>query len=240
MAPLLAAHADEPESETAAGLVNEARRLYADGNFPRAAGRLERALELDPAHLPARQWLGLALHAAGEREAALEHYEAVQAASLRAPADGATDEQRAERGLLIRCEALLVALLNDERRENGLPLLLPDLRLSGLARGHSGEMRDLNYFAHESPTPHRRTIKDRFLAVVTGVRSYSIGENIARRYATGAYSLSPDAVTHTHDEWMKSRGHRANILGERFERIGIGIAVNANGDYWATQFFARY
>lgn len=240
MAPFVIAQADEATGETAAGLVNEARRLYADADFSGAAGKLERALELDAAHLPARQWLAVALHAAGDREAAREHYEAVQGASFRPPVGGATDAQRAARALVIRCEALLVALLNDERRDEGLPLLLPDLRLSVIARAHSEEMRDLSYFSHQSPTPGRRTIKDRFLGVVRGARSYSIGENIARRYATGAYSLSPEAVTNTHREWMESKGHRANILGEGFERIGIGIAVNDNGDYWATQFFARY
>lgn len=240
MASCVAVRADEATGDTAAGLVNEARRLYAEGDFPHAVARLERALELDAAHLPARQWLSVALHAEGEREAALEHYEAVQDASLRPAAADAPDEQRAERALLVRCEALLIALLNDERRENGLPLLLPDLRLINIARAHSEEMRDLNYFSHESPTLRRRTIKERFRAVIGGVRSYSIGENIARRYATAAYSLSPEAVTNTHHEWMNSRGHRANILGTGFERIGIGIAVRQNGDYWATQFFGRY
>ena len=39
------------------------------------------------------------------------------------------------------------------------------------------------------------------------------------------------------DGWMDSSGHRANILNQGYENIGIGVVYNGDGVYYATQDF---
>ncbi|MDT3331811.1 CAP domain-containing protein [Microbacterium sp. KSW-18] len=55
------------------------------------------------------------------------------------------------------------------------------------------------------------------------------GENVAFGYA-------PSKVT---PAWMKSAGHRANILGS-YNRIGIGVACSSKGLPFYTQVFGYY
>ncbi|MBK5117578.1 MAG: hypothetical protein JJE23_11745, partial [Thermoleophilia bacterium] len=60
--------------------------------------------------------------------------------------------------------------------------------------------------------------------------SWGLGENIA--YGFGSQS-SPKLIVKA---WMKSSGHRANILNRSFEHIGIGIkpGVPTSGSHGAT------
>lgn len=56
------------------------------------------------------------------------------------------------------------------------------------------------------------------------------GENVAYGYDTAA------AV---HSGWMRSPGHRANILNCKFTHMGAGVATSASGvRYWTEQFAA--
>lgn len=56
------------------------------------------------------------------------------------------------------------------------------------------------------------------------------GENVA-------YGYSPTTVTN--DGWMRSSGHRDNILGN-FSHIGIGYHMDSSGRGWYTQNFGLY
>lgn len=56
------------------------------------------------------------------------------------------------------------------------------------------------------------------------------GENVAAGYA----------VTQVSAAWMKSAGHKANILRSAFTHIGIGMACSASGKPYYTQVFAGY
>ena len=71
-----------------------------------------------------------------------------------------------------------------------------------------------------------RTAADRVKAA--GFEYRAVGENIAWNQPT------PKAAV---DDWMNSRGHRRNLLGEEFTHIGVGMAVNAKGEpYWVQVF----
>lgn len=59
----------------------------------------------------------------------------------------------------------------------------------------------------------------------------SIGENIA--YNRGYANPLEFAV----EGWMKSPAHRDNILNNRWQESGIGIAILADGTYFFTQVF---
>lgn len=57
-----------------------------------------------------------------------------------------------------------------------------------------------------------------------------VGENIAYGYP------SAKAVVRG---WMKSPGHRANILRRGYRLLGVGMARDKNGRPWASQVFGR-
>ncbi len=116
-------------------------------------------------------------------------------------------------------------LLNSDRAAYGLPPLALDPALSRIARIKSQDMRDHQYFAHESPTyGDVRDMLDHF-----GVSYAAAGENIAH-HAT--LEKSQAAL-------ISSPGHRANILSKSFTRVGIGVATDEHGHVYLTQIFAR-
>lgn len=116
-------------------------------------------------------------------------------------------------------------LLNQDRNFNGLGTLPLDPELSRIARIKSADMRDNGYFAHESPTYGRvGEMLKRF-----GYTYSAAGENIAHHAN----------VDKAQAAFMSSAGHRANILGKGWTKMGIGIVMDANGYIYATQIFAK-
>lgn len=106
-------------------------------------------------------------------------------------------------------EQLLLNLINKEREEAGVEPLKIDMKLMEVTRLKAKEMVEKNYFSHQSPT---------YGSPFDMMRKYHIdfssaGENIAgNRTIEGAVKA-----------WMKSKGHRKNILNEKFGYTGIGI-----------------
>ncbi len=141
---------------------------------------------------------------------------------------------------LSRMEKMLCDLANAERRKRGLPLFTVVPALAEVARGHSREMMHKDYFAHESPVAARRTAQDRY-ALKFGQRPMLIAENIFMLQGPRNFRLMEAHFRKAHEGWMKSPGHRANILRTKPAsptQIGVGIVVH-NGTFWATQNFAR-
>jgi len=56
------------------------------------------------------------------------------------------------------------------------------------------------------------------------------GENIAYGYET------PHALV---SAWMRSPGHRANILSSSYTQVGIGVVVDSKGILWVSEIFRR-
>lgn len=142
---------------------------------------------------------------------------------------------------LSKYEKMLCDMANAERRKRDMPILQIDAALADVARGHSREMAQKKYFAHESPTAARRTTMDRYqLKFKRSPRL--VAENIYMLRGPKFYALSERDFRRAHEGWMKSPGHRANILRTASasgpSRIGVGIVVQ-NGAFWATQNFAR-
>ena len=122
-------------------------------------------------------------------------------------------------------EQILLNLLNQDRARNGLPPLALDPELSRLAKLKSSDMNSNHYFAHESPTYGTAgQMLDSFNYKYQGV-----GENIAHY----------GSVEKAEAAFMSSDGHRRNILGSQWEKVGIGVAYDENGNVYVTQLFAR-
>ena len=122
-------------------------------------------------------------------------------------------------------EYLAWNLLNQDRIANGLQPLPLDEELSRLARIKSTDMKQNHYFAHVSPTYGNASD----MLTYFGYSFNSVGENIAH-HAT---------VEKSQAAFMSSTGHRANILGSQWSRVGIGVTYDENGYVYVTQLFVR-
>ena len=121
-------------------------------------------------------------------------------------------------------EKEVVRLVNEERAKNGLKALTIDYDLCRVARVKSQDMKNNNYFAHQSPTYGSPfDMMERF-----GISYRSAAENIAKG------QTSPKAVVNA---WMNSSGHRKNILSPSYTHIGVGHV--ASGNYWTQMFVGR-
>lgn len=116
----------------------------------------------------------------------------------------------------------VVRLVNKERVKAGLKEVTIDknIEAAALVRAKETEIS----FSHTRPngTSFSTVLKE------NGVSYRGAGENIAWGQS------SPEEVM---NGWMNSPGHRANILNEKFTKIGVGYYRSASGrNYW-TQLF---
>ena len=119
--------------------------------------------------------------------------------------------------------AAVLCLHNRERGARGLPKLREHAALREAAEGHSVQMVDAQFFSHDAVDG--RDMVDRILgAGYARGQAWSLGENIA--WGTGPLATAAGI----HRSWMRSPGHKANILRRQFREIGIGIAVGAPVD----------
>lgn len=121
-------------------------------------------------------------------------------------------------------------LINAEREAKGEEPLVLDGELCRMARLHSEKMARLNFFDHTDPDGTDVVGRARALGIIDWS---ALAENIAYNQGTG------DPVSVAVKSWMRSPGHRANILSERFTRSGIGVASTRDGRVYFTQVFMR-
>ncbi|MCQ8771100.1 CAP domain-containing protein [Streptomyces telluris] len=119
----------------------------------------------------------------------------------------------------------VVDMVNAERAKAGCSPLTINAKLQAAAQGHSDDMAARDYYAHTSP--EGKSPGDRMTAA--GYRWSTYGENIFK---------SPKDARTAMDGWMKSPGHRANILNCSFKEIGVGINFKSNGPWWTQNFGA--
>ena len=110
--------------------------------------------------------------------------------------------------------------LNRFRMRSGLRPCLIDLLLTNASRGHSGDMRRMGFFSHNSPVSGKYD----FLSRARQSGASASAENIYMGSSSGnAANVA----------WINSSGHRANMLGGH-TRVGVG---RAGGHF--TQMFGR-
>ena len=119
----------------------------------------------------------------------------------------------------------VLKLVNKERAKAGVPELKLDARLTKAAQIRSREL--VQKFSHTRPDG-----RDCLSALIDEGLDYSVaGENIA------AGQQTPKQVVAS---WMASSGHRANILMEDYEYMGLGYTKSSKGYqyYWSQMFMA--
>lgn len=129
-------------------------------------------------------------------------------------ADGQASEQ---------AQAVL-KIVNEERAKQGLKALVLDKQLNNVAQVKAEDMRNNNYFDHNSPT-----LGSPFdLMRNNGVSYRTAGENIA---------AGQQSARDVMNSWMNSSGHRANILNANYTKLGVGFCTGGKmGTYWVQSF----
>jgi uncharacterized protein YkwD len=116
-----------------------------------------------------------------------------------------------------RVRAATLCLINAQRTRYGDRPLTENAMLDRAAVLHSLDMAQRHYFEHVDPDgvgPDARIMRQGYPPIL-------VGENLA----WAETFKSPPAVIVS--LWMKSPGHRANILEPRYREIGIGMAYQA-------------
>jgi len=115
--------------------------------------------------------------------------------------------------------AATLCLLNGERADAGLGALRENARLADAAIAHSREMVDRQYFDHAGRDGTDPVGRIRSSGYIPKVGTWTVGENLA--WGTGTLA-TPKAIVAA---WMKSTGHRENILRPAFTEIGFGVVA---------------
>lgn len=113
-------------------------------------------------------------------------------------------------------QAKILNLMNEQRAKEGLPALLRDEKIEAVAVDWSLKMARANALGHRSG-----------LMDALGAEWRIVNENVF-------YSHPEITAEMVVAGWMKSKGHRANILMPRITHGGVGVAQNSNGAWYVT------
>lgn len=131
----------------------------------------------------------------------------------------------------------VLCLINRERAKRGRVRVKADARLGAAAERHSRNMRIKGFFDHVSPAGVTDVMRVRSAGYLRNARGWAVGENIG--WGTDELA-TPRAMVRA---WMRSDGHRFNILHPRFRDIGIGISLGTpeggDGAIYTTNFGTR-
>jgi uncharacterized protein YkwD len=117
-------------------------------------------------------------------------------------------------------------LVNLERMRRRLDTLRWNPQLDKAAKVQAVEMAAEHKMAHDLPGAAYPTLKDRIRYVGYGYRH--IAENIAYGYPSADYTVAA---------WMKSSGHRMNILDRSSVETGVGVVRAETGELYYCQVF---
>lgn len=132
---------------------------------------------------------------------------------------------------LSELERLTFSLVNSERSARGLSPLQWSDSIASVARNHSVDMANHDYFAHENL--QGRDMGDRLqnagigwhmcaenICCVPAVKTYHyINGRLVSKDSYTMEQLAEEAVS----SWMESSGHRANILNAGYTYSGLGV-----------------
>ena len=143
-------------------------------------------------------------------------------------------------------------LTNEKRVLYGLEPLEYDLKISNIARSHSLDMANQDYFSHINPNGHnpndRAELAGFICTKTVGDLVYSgLAENIFQNNlynktwfigdvpALHEWNTMEEIAQSTVDGWMDSEDNRKNILTEKFDREGIGVVISDDDKVYITQ-----
>lgn len=136
---------------------------------------------------------------------------------------GVLKAQMASEVHLTLAEQYLLAAANQERASNGLPPVRLDPVLTAASIYHAREMAEHEDISHQFPNEPELAQR----GAAAGVHFSLITENVGE---------APTSVI-IHNLWMRSPGHRANLLDPNVNAVGIAIVPRGN-ELYAVEDFA--
>ena len=110
----------------------------------------------------------------------------------------------------------MLDLLNRSRRSHDLPVFRLNRDLSVSAYRHSKRMAEQDRLFHT----------DDLSRLLRAYHPSTWGENVGMA----------GSLRRVRELWMRSSGHRANVLRRAFRRVGVG-AIEVRGSVWVTVIF---
>lgn len=120
-------------------------------------------------------------------------------------------------------EQAMLDMLNAARASEGLPALAADPVLRQLAERHVAAMQSSEQLEHDLGDGNPR-----WRLETAGVHATTAGENLARA----------PSLARAHRAIWASPSHRANLLNPHFDKVGIGVARSASGEWWVCELLA--
>lgn len=108
---------------------------------------------------------------------------------------------------------------NAERSKRNLSKLKHRECLDNYAEAQARRMAKKKKLYHQSLKP-----------ILKKCKLSAVGENVAYGYSSGKK---------TTNAWMKSPGHKANIVNKRYTKMGIGAYRDSKGRWWVAQVLGR-
>jgi uncharacterized protein YkwD len=125
-------------------------------------------------------------------------------------------------------ERRIESMVNDVRRDAGLPALAHSSALADVARAHSVDMAQNHYMGHDDLQGHGPDWRVR----QRGIRYRKVAENVAQNQGW------EDPARRAVEGWLESPGHRHNIMDPDVRQAGVGVALDPeSGTYYFTQLF---
>lgn len=116
--------------------------------------------------------------------------------------------------------AVAVKATNHAREADDLRALKVDECLRGFAVKQARAMAEAEEIYHQD-----------LGAIMDACGLTTAGENVAYGYSTGRSVVNQG--------WMRSDGHRANILSQGFKLVGVAARRDDSGTWYAAQVFGR-
>lgn len=135
----------------------------------------------------------------------------------------ASPAEAASIAVLAQMQNDVVAGTNAQRVQHGCAPLRTDAKLGTAARVQSNYMAQTGTFSHVGSGGSTFATRIR-----TQGYTAPLAENIAWGYPTATAVVSA---------WMKSPGHRANILNCNAKAVGVGVIFSAGGTAYYTEDF---
>lgn len=128
-------------------------------------------------------------------------------------------------------------MANRFRRAHGRRALRSNVKLTRAAQSYTVQMATRRFFSHTSPGGGTMVDRLRGAGYIASGGTWAVGENLA--WGT-SYLAAPAMIF---DAWMRSPGHRANLLRPTYREAGIGVAEPAPsgiaGATYAIEFGTR-
>jgi uncharacterized protein YkwD len=137
---------------------------------------------------------------------------------------------------LAKVEDLIFEMTNQARVAKGLAPLTRDEELGKVARAFSNDMLVRRYFDHDTPEglSFEKRLANQYRHWVS-----DMGENIwsGSGYDPGkTRELAKEIV----NDWMKSPGHRENLLDPDFTHLGVGVSARHQTIRATQEFVGRF